>query len=172
MKEHPRHNKYFVEESGRVFSARSGELKELTQSNNGTGYFRVRISKGGIKKHLYVHRMVAETYLDNPHSYTEVNHINGDKADNSVSNLEWCNRKQNMQHAVYTGLHKPKNAPRRLRREYIVRVQETGEEFLCKDLKGLADTWGVNYKSLLATLKYVKTSLPLKILSQKILTDT
>lgn len=43
----------------------------------------------------YVHRLIAETLLDNPHGYTEVDHIDRDKLNNSVDNLRWCDRKTN-----------------------------------------------------------------------------
>ena len=105
MKEHPTHSGYFVTEAGEIFSGLSGALRSLKPLDNGLGYLRVRVKDNGKKKHKYIHRLVAETFLSNPHSYTEVNHRNGDKSDNRVENLEWCSRSQNLKHAYALGLH-------------------------------------------------------------------
>lgn len=64
-------------------------------------YGSVMLSKDGQTRRFYVHRLVAETFIENPHNYPVVNHINGDKYDNSVSNLEWCTCQYNSYHAVH-----------------------------------------------------------------------
>ena len=68
--------------------------------NTPTGYIRVTI--GG--KTQAVHRLVAKAFIPNPNNYPEVNHIDGSKGNNTVSNLEWCTRSMNMKHAFATGL--------------------------------------------------------------------
>ena len=62
------------------------------------GYLTVALSKRSIKKQFYIHRLVALYFVDNPNKYNEVNHIDEDKENNSYLNLEWCTRKQNMNH--------------------------------------------------------------------------
>lgn len=61
--------------------------------------------KDGLKKYLYVHRLVAIAFLQNPGSKTQVNHLNGIKSDNKVENLEWATSSENNQHAFSQGLN-------------------------------------------------------------------
>lgn len=72
------------------------------------GYLVVGLSKHQHHKWLKIHRLVAKAFLNNPNEYDQVNHLDGDKTNNNVSNLEWCNNSMNMKHAVETGL-KPVN---------------------------------------------------------------
>ena len=74
------------------------------------GYLRTQFDG----KTRLVHRVIAQTFLDNPHELPEVNHINGCKSDNSVSNLEYCTRNYNLRHAYEQGLRNAKrtNNPR------------------------------------------------------------
>lgn len=68
------------------------------------GYYFVILSKNGITKHLKVHQLVANAFISNPLKKKEVNHINGIKTDNRITNLEWVTHKENMQHAVKNNL--------------------------------------------------------------------
>lgn len=71
--------------------------------DNGNGYLFVPLTKEGRSKNTYVHRLVAEAFLIKSDKQF-VNHINGDKTDNRVDNLEWCTRRENMSHAKENGL--------------------------------------------------------------------
>lgn len=64
------------------------------------GYFRVSLNNGNKKKMKYVHRLVCQTFLDNPNNLPQVNHKNGIKDDNRLENLEWCSRSENIQHRI------------------------------------------------------------------------
>ena len=66
-----------------------------------------------------VHRLVANAFIKNTKNYKEVNHIDGNKKNNKVENLEWCNRSQNMQHAVRLGLK-----PKKYKKEYKILINK------------------------------------------------
>ena len=67
------------------------------------GYKKVVLYKNSIKQKTGVHRLVAKAFIDNKNNYLEVNHIDENKSNNTVENLEWCNRKQNLQHSIDSG---------------------------------------------------------------------
>jgi len=96
---------YFVDKEGRVYSNRKfNNITELKQYTNGhKGYSKVTINK----KNYFVHRLVAIAFLENPENKKIVNHIDGDKSNNHVSNLEWCTYSENSKHAYDIGIHKP-----------------------------------------------------------------
>lgn len=81
--------------------------KILSQLKNKSGYMLINLSKESISKHLYVHRLVACAFITNKDNKLQVNHKNGNKSDNRVSNLEWSTRSENMKHAYATGLNIP-----------------------------------------------------------------
>lgn len=69
------------------------------------GYSFVTLSKNGKTKTFRWHRIVALTFIPNPNNLPQVNHIDGIKTNNKISNLEWCSSKHNVHHAFETGLN-------------------------------------------------------------------
>lgn len=95
---------YIITEEGKVFNLTTN--KELKGSITENGYRYFRLSDNGNKYRFYAHRLVAEYFLPNDDNTKIVNHINGDKLDNRVSNLEWTTYSENNIHANTTGLRK------------------------------------------------------------------
>ena len=86
--------KYLIDTNGNIYNKRT--MKKLKGRDNGKGYRAVCLyNSEGKMINKYIHRLVAETFIDNPNNLSEVNHIDENKANNSVDNLEWCDRKYN-----------------------------------------------------------------------------
>jgi len=77
---------------------KNGAEKILVKLNNGSGYMGVCLCKKGLPKRFYVHRLVASSFIDNNESKDEVNHIDGNRQNNSLGNLEWVTRSENHIH--------------------------------------------------------------------------
>lgn len=79
----------------------------ITKSyDNGHGYLRVCLSKNNSKKFILIHALIAIHFIENPENLPIINHKDGNKKNNSVSNLEWCTYSHNNQHGFNTGLIK------------------------------------------------------------------
>lgn len=96
---------YKVSNTGKVKSFQRNREKFLSDKYYENGYLRASLSKNKKKKKVLIHRLVAETFIPNPENKPEVNHIDGNKRNNNVSNLEWCTRCENVNHAWETGLN-------------------------------------------------------------------
>ena len=97
-------SKYYISNKGRVYNFTTSTLLGLHQ--NESGYFRFKISDSRKNNRLvFIHRAVALTFMpiDNA-EILQVNHIDGNKSNNCVENLEWCTSKENNQHAHNVGL--------------------------------------------------------------------
>lgn len=148
---------YKVSSQGRVKSllrtnigsdGRNRTFKEkiLKPVHDGKGYFQVSLCKNGKAKMFLIHRLVSLAFIPNPYNKPEVNHKDGDKARNDVSNLEWNTGSENIKHAFDTGLMKPtiligeenpsskltEKEVRYIRENYIPRDKEFGAEALRK----------------------------------------
>ena len=68
------------------------------------GYYRITLSKNGKRKQVYLHRLLAEHFIDNPNDLPQINHKDGNKLNNNINNLEWCTVQENTIHAYKNGL--------------------------------------------------------------------
>ena len=117
--------KYQVSNCGNVRSLMYHNAKGIKRisllkpATDACGYFRCALSKNNILTTYKVHRLVAQAFIPNPNNYPQINHIDGNKKNNCVWNLEWCTDKENVNHALKTGLRKNEK----------VKIVETGEIF-------------------------------------------
>lgn len=95
------HPNYSVSNLGRVRNDKTGKLLKPHKSNKENGYYRVTLFQATreSRKNFLIHRLVAMAFIPNPDNKKEVNHIDGDKFNNVVSNLEWVSPSENCLHA-------------------------------------------------------------------------
>ena len=100
---------FYVSNFGRVKNISTGNI--IKGDVNNFGYHRVTMWNKGQKYRKFRHRLVAEYFIPNPENKRFVNHKNGDKKDNKVSNLEWVTQSENEKHAFKYGLKQKTNKP-------------------------------------------------------------
>lgn len=141
---------YFASKSGEIKSAdrirqyvshgktagvyvRKGKV--LKQTLNSHGYPVVSIHvPGKAQKVVAVHKLVAKTFIENPNNEPQINHIDGNKENNRVENLEWCSAKENLRHAFRIGLNhgskpwKGKFGKEHIQSKPVIMLSKTGVE--------------------------------------------
>ena len=112
--------KYQVSNLGRVWSIKSQKCLKPYIMNNGYKQVSLMCKNGKVKKEL-VHRLVAIAFIDNPNNLPQVNHIDENKENNCLDNLEWCDPKYNSNYGTRTKrVSKPQ-----MKKVYCVELDKT-----------------------------------------------
>jgi hypothetical protein len=137
-----RYGRYRVSNLGRV---KNGIGNELRHHKHKKGYILIAMVKDGLNKRVQIHRLVAIAFIPNPDNLPQVNHKDGDKLNNKVSNLQWCTNGFNMAHANANGLRpdykaifkaKPTKGKYKLTNDQIIAIKNAklGSELTRKSL--------------------------------------
>jgi hypothetical protein len=99
---------YEINEKGIVRSLNRAHFQKIKSDRiDHGGYRTIRLNKKSKTATAFVHRLIAEAFISNPKNKGFVNHIDGNKLNNEIENLEWVTHSENMLHAYRTGLCKP-----------------------------------------------------------------
>ena len=124
-KEVPETNgEYFISNYGSVLSLKWNKRKILKNTITHYGYYQVVLNG----KPYRVHRLVAIAFINNTDNKKDVNHIDGNKLNNHVSNLEWCSNKENNIHKYKTGIYKHSEETKH-------KISETRKKFENEDFR-------------------------------------
>lgn len=131
--------KYQISNLGNVRSKTREIYKQQTKRD---GYKQVTLFDGDYKQTITVHRLVALHFIPNPGLLDQINHIDGDKTNNTVTNLEWCTQKENANHAVRLGLfHAHNERP-------VVGTDKNGKKFFFKSAAEAGRKLSINAGSI------------------------
>ena len=159
-------SRHLISNKGNLKSVKTLKDVKLFTKDDGYVSYTLRLDNKGYYK--YIHRLVAEAFVDNPNNKGQVNHINGIKGDNRAENLEWVTPAENIRHAIETGLLKYKKKEKDIKNskhskgedangsllnpEKVIKIRvlhETGEY---KQVE-LAEMFGVNHRTINDVIK-------------------
>lgn len=120
-------------------------LMDIENSDDGSGYKKVMLRHDGKSFCRKIHRLVAEAFIPNPNNYDTVDHISNDKSDNSISNLQWLSRKDNLLKAYNDGIHNDRIEKSKIK---VILSNDDGEILRFDSVGEAADYLGVHYTSI------------------------
>jgi hypothetical protein len=141
---------YHISSYGRVKSLNKEQLlsasggvrirkeKILSQQKDDKGYLSLKVCKNNCSKRFKIHRLVAIAFIENPLNKNQVNHIDGVKSNNVVSNLEWCTNSENQIHACIKGLKKTK-----LSKKEVINIRKDERSLL-----EIGNEYGVSFQTI------------------------
>jgi hypothetical protein len=119
-------------------------------SKSREGYISQILYIDSVYKRFYVHRLVAIAFLENPKNHPQVNHIDGDKENNSIENLEWCSPSENCIHAIREGLYQnakgESSGAAKISEADVLRIRELAAGGMMQ--KDIADLFPVGRKAI------------------------
>ena len=137
---------YQVSSIGNVKNIRTNSPLKKCKENS--GYYVVYLSKVGKSKRFFIHRLIAESFVENKENKPFVNHIDGNKENNDISNLEWVTTAENNSHSVRTGLNDCRCG---------IALLENGEEKIrFNSITEAAKYFGVGKTTIFSQLRYCK----------------
>lgn len=143
---------YFITEDARIYNNKGEELKGKWIDN--VGYYQIVLRKNKKRKYVRIHRLVAETFIPNPDNLPQVNHIDGNKLNNNVDNLEWCTNSENAQHGYDSNLYHSKRRCIKIKATHKM----TKEEFVFPSIRACSEKLSLNRKTISAILFDNKTN--------------
>ena len=137
---------YKINIDGKIVSLQKRNFgKEISKRIDRTGYWIVKLKNEIKYSSVYVHRVIALAFIDNPLNKSFVNHINGNKQDYNITNLEWVTASENMQHAFQHGLcHRFKSNNRAV-------IDRCNGKQYCS-ITEASEFYGISYSTLLGYL--------------------
>jgi hypothetical protein len=161
---------YQISNFGSVYSVRYKRYRKPRIDQHGYEY--IGLNKDGTQKPFFVHRLVANAFIPNPENKAEVNHIDGNKLNNNICNLEWVTHDENMDHAFSTGILKrgeskktTKVAPtRKLSKSIVMQIRSEyrqGERGF--GYKALAKKYGVADKTIKAIIMNAAIAITFRV---------
>lgn len=133
-------NDYQISSKGRVINVKTNRI--LKQSADKDGYCIVHIRNKTFK----VHRLVCQYFLNNDENYPQVNHKDGNKQNNDLSNLEWCTQSHNMKHRFEVLYQIPYNKGKKMSKEFCTKISNakkgirtTGKKVKCVETNTIYD---------------------------------
>lgn len=158
---------YQVSNLGRIKSLERMEKYKNTQRKrkekilkgiNLNGYIRIGLLKNKKYKNFLVHRLVATTFIPNPNNFKEINHKDGNKQNNEISNLEWCTRSENVKHAYNTKLKEGRKGTKNGRAKFTTKeIEEIRNVYKYKDKNcntyRIAEKYNVSEPTILNIIK-------------------
>ena len=139
---HNKYSDYALTVDGSVISMKYGKRNKMTPSLSNCGYLMVCLRQNGKQYLKSVHRLIAQTFIPNPENKPQVNHIDSDKTNNTVSNLEWCTAKENQTHAIKAGIFAFSD------KEHLIKMRKSAIESVAKFTKTEADMIKIIYKHM------------------------
>ena len=132
--------KYLVSTEGRIYSTK--RKRHLNPYISNRGYLHVDLCINGKKESKKLHRLVADAFVPNPEDKPDVNHLDGNKTNCQVHNLEWCTKSENLRHAYQIGLRTPNWK--------AVSVFDIDGEYLCsfRSMKEAEERTGISHISI------------------------
>lgn len=162
-------DKYTISSDGKVYSIKSGKYLKPRLSMD--GYERVALCDNGIRREYRIHRLVAETFIENPKNLPQINHKDFNKLNNYIDNLEWCTNYENVQYSIQAGRNGFGKQPHNIDidgkfkscKAYTFTNVYNGKQFTIIGLNNIVKQIGCSLKNVKAVIaKYANTGAYVK----------